>query len=156
MVAELIGRWQDRTPRALESCAYQGEDAGVRIVVEVSDSSAIAVDAARSLVLHGESINRGSYAVAWSLFTPLMQGALEGLDDWSDGLASSYWERLTVDRVTATSSAATAVVRLRTTQAPDFGRQRQTCSDWRITYRMVRSNGVWLSDRATGSNPTAC
>jgi serine protease Do len=135
-----------------------GDEGDVSLAVSVRPSGTTASDIARSLALHGQSINSGQYDIAWSVFTPEMQHRIGRFSAWSAGLETSYWESLDVRFIHANGDAATAEVSLRTRQDARFGHDHQTCSDWAITYGMVRSGGGWLIGRANAASgsPTSC
>jgi S1-C subfamily serine protease len=163
--AQLLPRleqWGDQAPTdAGAGCANDGaapiEDAS-DFPVEVLSDVPVAQDIARSLVLHGQSINTGSYETAWEIFTPRMKVRMKSLQEWSSGLDTSYWTALRLLDVADQGRRAAVLAQLTTNQDAAFGRDGQTCSQWSLTYSMIRSGAGWLIDaveNADGS-PQPC
>ncbi|MGA8978281.1 MAG: S1C family serine protease [Pedococcus sp.] len=161
-LAPHLREWRELTPpdggRGCDGDteAPEGDDAVLDVTV-VPDSPE-AGEVARSLVVHGESINHGDYEIAWELFTPKMKRDLGSLSKWESGLASSYWTDLTVGSVEVSGDAAIVEVALRTEQDARDGYKGQDCSIYSLTYSMERQGAGWLIDHASNAagSPRAC
>lgn len=155
-----LKKWRDQTPAAAKSCE---QDAAAPVAqdfvlkVSVASTHEDASDIAQSLFSHGDGINQGSYASAWTLFTPSMRKGLGSFSRWQSGLRSSYWTELEVSAVNRTGDTAVARTALQTKQDADQGPNGQTCSIWMINYRMKLVDGQWLIDHAETKAPaSAC
>lgn len=128
----------------------EGEDGGENedsIDLSVQEGSDLADSVALVLYTHGTAINEGRYGSAFEFFTPRQQRSLGGLEAWGEGLENSYWLGLDVLGVEPDEEGAVATVALRTL---DLGEESDTCTLWRLEYRMVVSDDSWLIDRAEG------
>jgi hypothetical protein len=144
-----------------ETCANDGAapiEAEADFPVEVVPTVPVAQDIARSLALHGQSINTGSYETAWEIFTPRMKVRMKSLAEWSSGLDTSYWTALRLLDVADQGRRAAVLAQLTTNQDAAFGRDGQTCSQWSLTYSMIRSGAGWLVDAVENSDgsPQPC
>lgn len=161
-LAPHLREWRDLTPpdggRGCDGDNQAPEAQGSILEVEVVPDSAEAGDVARSLVLHGESINHGDYEIAWGLFTPRLKRDLGSLSTWESGLGSSYWTNLTVGSVEVSGDEAVVEAALRTEQDAKDGYRGQTCSIYSLTYSMKRDGAAWLIDHAKNAqgSPRAC
>ncbi|MFP5415778.1 MAG: trypsin-like peptidase domain-containing protein, partial [Actinomycetes bacterium] len=155
-----LTRWVAQPLAAVPTCAGDEEppaDDGGMLQVTLRTADPLAAELARSLALHGEAINRGSYSAAWEIFTPAMQRRMKDMNQWKAGLETSLWTALDVVDVSSTGSRADARVVLQTVQDRAFGYQGQTCSLWSSRYTMVNSSGGWLIDAVdAGRGPTPC
>lgn len=125
--------------------------------VSIESDDPAAADVTQTLYTYGDSINQGSYDAAWSLLTPELRSRMGDFDAWSGGLASSYWDELTVYGVESGDGQARVRAAFRTLQDADAGPDGQTCSDWDVEYSMVLDDGTWLVDRARAAGePSAC
>ena len=154
-----VESWSSRTtaePPATCGVPPAGEDSSV--AVTVSSDHPEAVNIARSLVFHGQSINVGAYDLAFAVLTPEMQDRMGGLETWRSGLGSSFWRSLEITDVRASGPDLIAAVRLRTAQDAQHGPAGQTCSDWNLEYTMQWADPVWLiADSQTPQGaPSAC
>jgi S1-C subfamily serine protease len=157
-----LAEWQDQVPadggigcEGDEAAPIEG-DAG--LTVEVLSDEEVAQDVARSLLVHGESINTGRYRTAWEIFTPRMEQLVGPFEEWKAALVTSYWTRLRLITVVDGGGTASVQTELTTKQDAAYGQEGQTCSQWSLTYQMVRSGAGWLMDgvdNAPGS-PQAC
>lgn len=110
-----------------------------------------------TLWVHGEAINQGKYEAAWKMLTPAMQARMGGLQEWSEGLDSSYWVVLEIREASITDTRASVTTFLRTYQDPRDGRDGQTCTIWPLTYTMAYTEDEWLIDRAKlRADPEPC
>lgn len=144
-----LARWRGAAPLTPTRC--EGDERPPAhdrelLTVQVDTDDPAAAELARTLEVHGRSINEGRYDAAWQVFTPAMQRAMRGLETWKRGLATSFWVAATVLEVTGDESAKVARVRLRTNQDAADGYQGQTCSVFVNDYRMVNVNGGWQID----------
>lgn len=128
------------------------EDWDGELRLSVQDPSDTAAAIGQVLYTHGLSINDAAYASAFELFTTAQQRRLGGLDEWSDGVAASYWADIDLLSVSGTRDDATATVALRTIDASDAG---DVCRLWRLNYTLRASGDGWLIDKAKGSR-TEC
>jgi len=151
--------WRSREGGA-GPCSEAPDEGEPAPILEASYSSPHpdAADITQMLALHGESINRGEYEAAYSLFTDSMKKRQGSAGDWSSGLNTSYWRTLTVDDVTRVGEVATVQVRFRTEQDAEFGPKGATCSDWSQTRTMLLVDEVWLIDQVKNKagSPSAC
>jgi len=159
-IATRLRQWRDQSTSPAESCAQDVEaPVGADFVVDVSVVSTHedADGIAQILVSHGNGINQGSYASAWTLFTPAMQQNLGTLEKWQSRLTTSYWTRLEVTDISRTGDTAIAQTVLQTEQDADQNTRGQTCSIWFLNYRMKLVDGQWLIDNAESrGTPSAC
>ncbi|MBK7721935.1 MAG: trypsin-like peptidase domain-containing protein [Austwickia sp.] len=143
-----LARWRALAPAPPARC--QGDEAppadGQLLTVTVAASDPSATDIARSLEVHGRSINEGRYEAAWQVFTPAMRESLASLDRWKQGLSSSFWVEAELVSVSGSAASKVARLRLRTQQNSEDGYQGQTCSVFLNDYAMVESNGGWQID----------
>lgn len=154
-----VESWRNRTaalPPA--SCGVPPAGQAGSIAVTVSSNHPEAVNIARSLVFHGQSINLGAYDLAFAILSPEMQQRMGGLETWRSGLGSSFWQSLDIADVKASGSELIASVRLRTVQDAEHGPAGQTCSDWALDYLMQWDGSIWrIADSSTPQGPpTAC
>jgi len=160
--ADLIARWRSRGSGRTVDCGGTdegGTDAPVAVSSVIRSGHPQAPIVAQSLVLHGTAINQGEYDVAFRLFTSAMRRRQGSANAWSQGLASSYWDRIEILDITgAGTGRLIAATRLRSIQDAIDGPDGQTCSDWRLDYTMVLVDGIWRIDKAKqpGAGPTAC
>ena len=159
-LARNVSRWRAADPQPSEDCGdpYDSQGAARTIDVRVDSTASDAPDIARSLLVHGDAINSGTYDAAWQVFTPHMQHVLKDVDSWSSGLDTSYWTRISVENVSGQGDRRVARTVVTTEQDAQFGRDGQTCSVWVFDYSVVRSEGGWLIDAAKlpSGPPTAC
>lgn len=125
----------------------------VHIDMRVEADHPRAEDVAQTLYTHGESINDAQYEAAWAQFTPSMQTAMGGLETWEAGVQTSFWERMSLVRVTGAGDALVAEVWLNTEQSAEYGAKGQTCSLWHLDYTMKQVDGAWLIDKAKALSP---
>lgn len=156
-----LNEWRDRRPLAMPRCPGSvpnvqspGSDFPVRVGSTHPDAASIASLRPPT----AEAINKGEYEVAYNMFTPKMASRVGSLPAWSNGLNTSFWTSLDLDRVDGSNGRATAVATFRTRQESAQGPQGQTCSVWRNEYQMLLSeSGAWLIDGARRvSEPAAC
>lgn len=142
------------------SCAPAVADAdGTQVDVHVSSDAPEAVEIAQIFQLYAQSINSGWYEQAWSLLSASARARQKGdYDGFASRLESSYWLRLDVESVTVVDDETdTAVVAFTTEQDAAQGPGGQTCSRWRLRYRLVLDEGDWQIDRASSlGTPRAC
>ncbi len=154
-----LTQWQSDEPAAGQ-CPDDPEDVedAPLLEAEYNTDQPDAPEITQVLALHGESINRGDYELAYSLFTNSMQERTGSLEGWSSGLHTSFWIWLAVDEVRRSGDTATVKVRFRTNQEEPYGRDGQTCSDWTQTRRLTLVNDAWLIDsvKNESGSPRAC
>ncbi|MET4137237.1 S1C family serine protease [Pseudarthrobacter sp. PvP090] len=154
-----VESWSGRTEAvAPASCGLPPADEAGSVAVTVSSDHPEAVNVARSLVFHGQSINLGAYDLAFAILSPEMQERMGGLETWRAGLASSFWRTLDIADVTTSGAEVIAAVRLRTVQDPADGPAGQACSDWALEYVMQWDGTIWrIADSYTPQGPpSAC
>ena len=159
---ETIEQWlqQDEAPPAV-TCGSEGPRANpeeqMSLAVEVTSSHPEAPSLAQTFQLYADAINTRDYAVAYGLLTPAVRrgGTVE---EYGAKLESSYWiaiELVDVEAIDANSDDVE--VHFRTLQDAEFGPDGQTCTDWRVNYRMVLDSGFWQIDKARSlSSPQDC
>ncbi|MCB5292704.1 S1C family serine protease [Arthrobacter sp. SO3] len=154
-----VESWGNRSAAlAPASCGVPPAGEASSIAVTVSSNHPEAVNIARSLVFHGQSINLGAYDLAFAILSPEMQQRMGGLETWRSGLGSSFWQNLDIADVKASGSELIASVRLRTVQDAEHGPAGQTCSDWALDYLMEWDGSIWrIADSSTPQGPpSAC
>lgn len=140
---------------AAPSPTFTTVDADGLLVTGVPVAGAPEAAVAQTLITHGQAINTGDYRAGWALFSPRLRERSNSLDDWRAGVATSHWVGLDLRWVTINSDGTASVgADLRTTQAPEAG-DGHGCLDWTLTYTLLRDNGRWLIDKASGSS-TPC
>jgi len=162
VVAAKYASWRSsRGSATAETCGDDPDsavDPGVNLEVRIESHGADAEDVATALYVHADSINRGLYSAAWSVFTPREQAHFnDDLAGWSAGLDTSYWTRIDVLRLTRSGDTVHAFVNFRTRQDADYGPDNQTCSDWSMDYTMRLIAAVWRIDGTHSLRaPAAC
>lgn len=154
-----VESWSNRsTAVPPASCGVPPANEDSSVAVTVSSNHPEAVNIARSLVFHGQSINIGAYDLAFAVLTPEMQDRMGGLETWRSGLGSSFWRSLDIADVRASGPDLIATVRLRTVQDPQHGPAGQTCSDWNLEYVMQWDEPIWLiaDSQSPQGPPSAC
>lgn len=152
-----VESWRNRAAGlAPVSCGTPPAGEADSLAVTVSSNHPEAVNVARSLVFHGQSINLGAYDQAFAILSPEMQQRMGGLETWRSGLGSSFWRSLDIAGVKASGPALIASVRLRTVQDAGHGPAGQTCSDWDLDYVMQWDGTIWrIADSSTPLGPPA-
>ncbi len=160
---ELVTRlqlWRDQPTPPIQLC---GQDAtppanpGPPLKLKVLSKQPDAADIAQTLYSHGDGINKGTYASAWTLFTSALQKGMGSLDTWQSGLGSTSWTALEVSKVDRVGNTAIAEATLQTEQDSASGPAGQTCTIWLLTYRMKLVEGQWLIDHAgQRADPSPC
>lgn len=149
-LADRLDRWHDDDSQQVEECeddtgpAESGTDLDVTVDSDDPEGAAIA----QSLFTHGRSINEGSYASAWTIFTKRMQHDMGDLGKWSSGLQTSHWETLKLSNLQHRGSTVSIDAKLQTRQDSEWGYQGQTCSRFKLTYTMKQVRGMWRIDHA--------
>ncbi len=154
-----IEGWQARTQSLpATTCGQPAPAATSAVTVTVGSEHPQAANIAQSLVIHGESINRAAYDVAFSMFTREMQSRMGGVETWKAGLSSTFWRTLDLVDVTSEGSRLAADVRLRTEQSAEDGPGGQACSDWTLKYLMEWDGSIWrIAGASTPQGPpTPC
>lgn len=156
----ILGEWADSPAETFTPCdepaGSEQPDAPI-LELLIRPPSDDAQTLGGTLWVHGEAINQGNYKAAWEMLTPAMQARMGGLQEWSDGLDSSYWVVLEIREAAITDTRASVTTYLRTYQDPSDGRDGQTCTIWPLTYTMAFAEGEWLIDRAKlRADPQPC
>ncbi len=104
-----------------------------------------------------DGINVGDYALAFDAYTVGLQQQV-GFTQFSDGNQTSTILSPVVEVVTATGGGLDTTISFRSLQAAEWGPDGQTCSDWRLRWRMVEVDGRWLVDDvdALDGSPYGC
>ncbi len=152
-----LALWADRTDSLAAPCADEVEAPGdASIAVEVSADDPWAADFAQALYTHGLSINAGSYASAFSEFTPRLQGVMGGLQTWSQGLATSYWRAIVVTDTEELPEETKVSATITTNQESQWGPDGHTCSVWSLVYDFVPAETGWQIDAVHGDETAQC
>lgn len=154
VISDRVEAWDQKGDAAPPDCDADNSppvDPNHDLDVTVEADDAVAADVALALYSHGNSINQGAYGAAWEILTPRLQRRFGDVDTWRRGLETSYWDRIVVTDVTGDDDQATAKVRLRTRQDKEYGHGHD-CSDWKMTYSMVKEQGTWRIDDARGAS----
>jgi S1-C subfamily serine protease len=157
--AAAVKEWQERPVLVPAAECEDAAESPVKVQVAIDSEHDQAPNIAQSLQIHGQAINDGAYRAAYALFTPEEQQRMGGLENWTEGLASSYWTTLDVVDVSGRGDDLKALVRLRTLQDVEDGYGgEQDCSDWTIEYEMHWDGVNWLIDgnRLPEGPPTQC
>ena len=97
---------------------------------------------AQTFQRYGDAMNSGDYATAYNLLTPSVRADSGALEEYGQELATSYWRAIDIIDVAAVDTTTDDVeVAFTTEQDPGFGPAGQTCSQWRVSYRMVLDAG---------------
>jgi hypothetical protein len=97
---------------------------------------------------YADGINTGDYRSAWDVLSTRARRTMT-FDGFSRGVASSYIVQLAVTDVAAQGAGGVSVqVGFRSVQDPHLGGTGQSCSDWRMTYRMISDGVRWRIDNA--------
>lgn len=116
------------------------------------------------LVSYTEAINDRRAEDAYDLFTDDLKDRVPR-EDLVDGTSTSFISRLSVAQVAFDQpDEASVIASFRTDQAPELGRDGQSCSIWELEYRLidvsgdVETAGRWLIDQAAplGGSPFPC
>ena len=120
-----------------------------------SDAESIA----NTFSVYATGINTGDYAQAYHALTPASRRNFS-LAEFAATHTSSYVFDVHVEAVRSTGGGVDqATVRFTSVQDADQGRDDQTCSLWRLQYRMTQDgDGRWLIDRAVPERgyPISC
>lgn len=161
LLTQTLSRSEHARAQGFTPCADDPdpiESGGIRKpALEVTTSHRDATSVAGTLYHHGLSINGGYYQNAWRMFTPRLQSDMKGLTQWSSGLKTSYWTSIVLSDLSREGDVAQATVSLTTQQDPAYGFENQSCSQYRMRYRMVLTDGTWLMDHVDSlRDPAAC
>jgi serine protease Do len=126
--------------------------------VTVTSEHPEAPSMAQTFQRYGDAVNSGDYATAYNLLTPSVRADSGILEEYGQELATSYWRAIDIIDVAAVDTTTDDVeVAFTTEQDPGFGPAGQTCSQWRVSYRMVLDAGFWQIDRASLlADPVPC
>ena len=104
-----------------------------------------------------DGINLGDYGLAFDAYTVGLQQQV-GFTQFSDGNQTSTILSPAVEAVASTGNGVDTTITFRSLQAAELGPDGQTCSDWRLRWRMVEVDGRWLVDDvdALDGSPYAC
>ncbi|WP_157697185.1 trypsin-like peptidase domain-containing protein [Brachybacterium avium] len=154
----LVEGWRGHPdPPGMPACATEAEPFELTVDTDLSDPDVIV--AALTVLVHGEAINTGSYESAFAMFTPQMQEAMGGLEEWSSGLDTSYWTELTLTGSTITEEGVELRMTLRTEQSPHYGPGGEACSDWDLTYALLWDDDLqeyFIDQVRLESDPIGC
>lgn len=159
-VQEAVDQWRAASSvQPLASCDA-GEAPDRFILTPVIDSQHDqALYVAQSFVSHGSAINTGNYEEAFKYFTGPMQARVQGAENWSRGLNSSYWAHVNVYDIEGSGDSLEANVELWTIQDPVDAPEgtEQWCSAWDNKYQMRWSGVAWTIDSVSANQkPAAC
>jgi serine protease Do len=155
-----LAAWQ-RAPAPVHAGAACPAPVGPSAVpTQVTDTSASAdgPDIASAFTTYVGGINHGNYSAAYAVLSPAAQ-AKTSYATFSQGNRSSYIVALELAAVApAGVGRDTAEAHFVSLQDPSLGPSGQSCSDWRMTYTMIRGGGGWLIDTAVphGGSPSPC
>jgi hypothetical protein len=110
-----------------------------------------------SLDQYVAGINYGEPRRAWDVNSASVEGG--DYEAFREGVSTSYLYPFRIEGLSRVSDRVIAVeVRFTSTQAPEFGRNGETCTNWHQRYVMrAYDDGVWRIDESTPvSEPTAC
>lgn len=147
-VTQAIDSWKSQSTMVdMKSCTDAPAPYDTTVRSYVSSTHDQATNIAQSLVAHGQAINNGNYDAAFSIFTGDIRERVIGLDQWRDGLQSTYWLAVEVEDVTGTGDRLKARVGLVTAQDAahsPLGTTDQECSIWTMNYTMEWDGTRWL------------
>lgn len=125
----------------------------VVVLADHPDAPAIAA----TLQQWHDGINDGDYDRAFAAYSTRLQQQV-GADTFADGNRTSAIIAPSLVSVEDRGTGRTAIVGFRSTQDPALGPDGQDCSDWTLTWQMVRVADRWLVDAVSPRNdtPLAC
>jgi hypothetical protein len=154
-VTRTIDVWS-ASPETVPLQVADGCDTGTSII----DTDVVDIDlppVLYSLDQYVAGINYGEPRRAWDVNSASVEnGDYEG---FRKGVSTSYLYPFRIESLSRVSDRVIAVeVRFTSTQAPEYGRDGETCTDWHQRYVMrAYDDGVWRIDESTPiSEPTAC
>ena len=154
----LVDGWREvPDPPSMPACDVETEPFELTVETDLSDPDVLV--AALTVLVHGEAINHGSYESAFAMFTPQMQEAMGGVEEWSRGLETTYWTELTLTDSTIMEDGIELRMMLRTEQSSQYGPDGLTCSDWDLTYVLhweEDSQEFFIDEVRTQSDPVGC
>lgn len=152
-----LTRWRHLTKDIAAACEADGLTdpepfEPLDIPVDITTDDPWAPAAAQVLHSYGLAISQGSYEAAYNSLSPDMQVYVGGLEKFSSGLRTSFWDHLTINAVRLEpDSSLTAQATLRTTQDAAWGPKGHTCSIFDLEYTLVPSPRGFLIDKALGT-----
>lgn len=149
-----LARWRTAEPQKGPSCGGTAFETPHPLEVDVTTNDPLGYLVAQSLAVYATAISEGSYDAAWAVVSPGFRKKLGSLSEWSKGLTTSSWARITVeDASTSTSDRVQADVAFRTYQAPQDGPDGSGCTDWHVRYTMLVTRDGLLIDGAKRIDP---
>lgn len=149
-IVEAVTEWQERgTSVTLTSCDNANAPDDLTLQVNVVSSHDQATSIAQSLASHGQAINIGNYDSAYSIFTGRVLKKVGSLENWAEGVGTSYWLGLRVDDVQGTGDQLRTRIQLATAQDAEHspkGTTGQECSLWTLDYTMDWDGTRWLME----------
>lgn len=157
-VGDVVAGWQAAPEAVQVEC--EPVDAHVLEAFVLSDHPR-AQEVADRLAEYGDGVNAGLWQETWEMYTAEHQDRIGTFDYWVSQMYTSWWTELDVVDVWEEGDAVLVDAHVRSEQAASLGPDGQTCSDWRIRYRLVPGDGDLLIDGATltpgfEENPRAC
>ncbi len=150
---------QAPTPVRLDAgCSSPVGPSGVGDVVTDSSGSPDGPGIAQAFGTYTGGINHGDYASAFAVLTPATQRST-GIASFTNGTLSSYVVNLQIGAVRSLAAGKdTAEVGFTSLQDAAHGRNGQTCSEWQMTYTLVRTSAGWQIDTAEphAGSPLSC
>lgn len=158
--SSLVAGWR-RTPAPVtrpDSCEAPVGAEGIATIVTDNSGHSAGRAIAETFEAYSTGINTGDYETAYARLSPRSQ-ANNSYSSFAEGTRSSFWYDVRIERVNEIEpSGYAAVVEFTTVQDPQFSDQGHSCSEWRMTYRLVEAGDGVLIDRAQPNQgyPRAC
>ncbi|MFJ2620137.1 trypsin-like peptidase domain-containing protein [Glutamicibacter sp. NPDC087344] len=150
-IQQAIDEWDNATSfLQLQTCAEADAPEGFVFSPEVTAKHPLALDVAELFGLFAQGINSSNYDASYDLFSAKMKSNMVSAEEWSEGLASSYWAYADVYQVQDDDDALLANVEFWTKQDAEFAPEgtTQTCSIWDMQYGLVLEDEGWKIDSA--------
>ena len=140
-------------PEVAECTTPLGPESGSQLP-EVPAGDELETAAALTLASYFEGINTGDYAWAFEQLSPRLQAG-SSVDSFADGLLTSYDFDFVVHEVGPTGEGARVWLEFVSLQAPEYGPDGDSCTQWSLDYELVWDDtGNLLIDQVTGHGGT--
>lgn len=162
-LVQVLDDWHGGNLAAVQPVTCERSDDGLpgrTVEMTISSGAPEASVIAQTFQDFATSINEQWIWNAWTFLGPRMRTKAVSAEKYAEGLRTSRWVSFDLLGVTVVDDLTnTVTAHLITEQAPEWGYDGQSCSDYRITYTMVLSSGDWQIDEARftdGIPPTPC
>ncbi|MGH8827865.1 MAG: S1C family serine protease, partial [Jiangellaceae bacterium] len=101
------------------------------------------VAVATTLASYFAGINSGDYQLAFDQLSPPLQGSMS-MESFAAGLVTSYDFAFDVRSVDETADGALVWLEFVSLQAPEYGPDGESCTNWSLDYELIWSTDGWL------------